>query len=166
MKKWSKVSRPEKNTKRLHRLGDNSCKSTTKHIYIWKKFKVSELIFFSLWWSATVLNWKRMQTTTKTTNTKSAHPKTYIEKQQEEKSTALVPVLWFGPFFWPLLSPRYSQLTFSLYMHNKSNHNNKQQSNVVTNAHHTIIIFAWHKTHTHILNQTILFSIKKSFYNN
>lgn len=74
---------------------------------------------------------KRMQTTT---NTKSAHPETYIEKQQEEKSTALVPVLWFGPFFWPLLSPRYSQLTFSLYMHNKSNHNNKQQSNVVTNV--------------------------------
>jgi len=50
-----------------------------------------------------------MQTTTKTRNTKSAEPETYIEKQQEEKSTTSVPVLCFGPFSWPLLSPRYSQ---------------------------------------------------------
>jgi len=64
-----------------------------------------------------------MQTTTKTRNTKSAEPETYIEKQQEEKSSTSVPVLCFGPFSWPLLSPRYSQQHKQL----------QQQSNVVTN---------------------------------
>lgn len=88
--------------------------------------KISKLFFsFSLsLWSTTVLKrykvLERMQTTTKTTNTTSANPETYIEKQQEEKSIASVPVLCFGPFFWPLLSPRYSQqhnlsLFLSLY---------------------------------------------------